>query len=256
MSSMRRRAAETATPGFTIIELMVSILVISILVGITIPVLSSSRRTMLRAGCVSNCGQLAVFLQSYATDYRDSFPSWFPEPTTPGLSVPFSYQSFYLMAYRKWSDYTGIPFRDGIMHCPGNPHGKWTGGIESGIIEYTFSSCLWLTPAYLNPELPPSVWSTMISGRVQRLSSVQFPSSKVGVFEFYVMHGKVADLTLKHADFGPFIFATSAEHGSAAFLDGHALLPDPNDALPDVRGRPPKGQLYNVTEWGIYGRDF
>lgn len=243
--------------AFTLIEILVVIAVIALLIGITVPVVSNSRKAARRALCLSHCAQLLSLLHSYTTDHRELFPSWYPEPASPGSVGPYQTQNVYLMSDRKWSDYCGIPYRDGILHCPGNPHGRWSGGVDSSFIEYFLPSCLWIVPGDLNPSLPPSVWRKMTSGRVQQLSSVYFPSAKVGVFERYVMHGEVVDLTRPGVDVGPITYTASAERGSVALLDGHAFFPQIMPPDPQIERRPIWfGAVYETPAWGIQGRDF
>jgi prepilin-type N-terminal cleavage/methylation domain-containing protein/prepilin-type processing-associated H-X9-DG protein len=60
--------------GFTLIEIMVSILIIAILSAIIFSALSSSRRKGQITVCVSNMHQLNQSLQMYISDYDDTYP--------------------------------------------------------------------------------------------------------------------------------------------------------------------------------------
>ncbi|MCE9592154.1 MAG: prepilin-type N-terminal cleavage/methylation domain-containing protein [Planctomycetes bacterium] len=56
--------------GFTLIELLVSISIIAILVGITLPVLSASRRRARTIQCGQQLSQMHIALRAYLADYN------------------------------------------------------------------------------------------------------------------------------------------------------------------------------------------
>lgn len=72
-----------ARPGFTIIELLVAMLIISLLIAIAFPVLGTARRSARSAECLVNVNQIAVATHSYSTDgdeyfinYRSPMEEW------------------------------------------------------------------------------------------------------------------------------------------------------------------------------------
>jgi prepilin-type N-terminal cleavage/methylation domain-containing protein/prepilin-type processing-associated H-X9-DG protein len=67
---------KSAPHGFTLIELMVTVSIIAILVGLLVPAVQSAREAARRAQCVSNLKQIGLALQSY-----ESVNGMFP----PGL---------------------------------------------------------------------------------------------------------------------------------------------------------------------------
>lgn len=60
--------------GFTIIELLVVIAVISLLMGILVPVLSQVRQQAHRAACKANLRQVGVAIHLYADAFDDTIP--------------------------------------------------------------------------------------------------------------------------------------------------------------------------------------
>ena len=66
--------------GFTLVELLVTIAVISTLIGILLPALGSARERARLLSCGSNQRQLLIGISTYAADYDFNLPHG---PTTP-----------------------------------------------------------------------------------------------------------------------------------------------------------------------------
>ncbi|MDY6913783.1 MAG: type II secretion system protein [Planctomycetota bacterium] len=103
--------------GFTLVELLVVITIISLLVSVLMPSLSAAKEQAYRAVCASNLKQLGLALQMYAYDQDGYLPS--PDAHILGLghhwAYPFeSYYWGYLTAF--YPDY--IPLK--ILYCPSN----------------------------------------------------------------------------------------------------------------------------------------
>ncbi len=64
-----------ANRGFSLIDLMVSLAVITTLLLILLPSLSKAQEAARRVGCASNMRQIGMALQMYAYDYGDRLPT-------------------------------------------------------------------------------------------------------------------------------------------------------------------------------------
>src|SRR5262245_14616202 len=70
-STMRHRAASS---GFTIVELLVVLGIISVLVAILMPALIKARESARRVQCASNMRQMGVIFQMYDNDNKELPP--------------------------------------------------------------------------------------------------------------------------------------------------------------------------------------
>jgi prepilin-type N-terminal cleavage/methylation domain-containing protein/prepilin-type processing-associated H-X9-DG protein len=87
---------EMQNDGFTLVELLVVISIISLLMGILLPAIGKARGAANRTYCLSNLRQIGVALRSYLDDNRDIFPLCCAEPwvntnpSSPGYAQPIT----------------------------------------------------------------------------------------------------------------------------------------------------------------------
>ncbi len=92
----------------TLIELIIVILIISILVGMMLPVFSNVRRRAAKVYCDSQIGQIAAAVGMYARDYHRPPPrSWLPSVDRNSVFLP-----------DVLSRYLGG--QDKVFRCPGD----------------------------------------------------------------------------------------------------------------------------------------
>lgn len=77
-------AASRQSRGFTLIDVLISLTVVAVLIGLLLPGLSRANETARRVACGSNVRQLGVALVTYAEDFRSFLPPSTYLPTAWG----------------------------------------------------------------------------------------------------------------------------------------------------------------------------
>lgn len=150
--------AGAAHRGFTLVDLLVSLTVIAVLIGLLLPSLSLVRETTRRVICSSNLRQSGLGLAMYADDYRGSLPlsKFLPQDSsTAAMSTPAQAQNV-MLARLESPDYSwdglgylfALDYLDqyGVFYCPShhgdNPVGKfaplWSSGARELVINYHY----------------------------------------------------------------------------------------------------------------------
>jgi prepilin-type N-terminal cleavage/methylation domain-containing protein/prepilin-type processing-associated H-X9-DG protein len=117
--------------GFTLVELLVVIAVLTMLAGILFPVLAQVRERARQTTCLSNLRQIGQAQLLYMQDYEDQFPSWFV--AGPSRPQPFGRFAF-------WPEYFQPYLRSqAVLHDP-CARWPWPLSAEEKLSEYALGT--------------------------------------------------------------------------------------------------------------------
>lgn len=110
------QTSRASRPAFSLIELLVSISVIAVLIGLLLPALGAARRAALSTGCLSNLRQIGISLEIYMEGNQLRFPaaSFMPEPWLTGPPDSARLDSFPEVLKNE------LDPDSGVYECPGD----------------------------------------------------------------------------------------------------------------------------------------
>jgi prepilin-type N-terminal cleavage/methylation domain-containing protein/prepilin-type processing-associated H-X9-DG protein len=216
-----KAAPKMSQPGFSLVELLIVIAIISLLLSILMPALGKARSAAMRIKCTNNLKQINLAMLLYLEANRQTYPC--AEDPFPG--------NFWLWM-GIWSSFVN-PYvggqitadRPSIMACPENTTGY--------SFSYAYSMSFYHSPEQI--ETMSSHEDTFDPNRVQpsipqRSLNVAKPAHKILVGEWYSNHFPVDD------DAGWWCWQGRRNYlfadGSVTFLEAQQINPA-RDRLPD-----------------------
>ena len=105
--------------GFSLIELLVVVSIVTLLVGLALPALSHARAAAHRSRCLSNLRQLGVALEAYRHDHDDMVPEALTLPVDPFSPSIVEIMDPYLSSPQAWrcpADRDGVHAAYGVSY--------------------------------------------------------------------------------------------------------------------------------------------
>jgi prepilin-type N-terminal cleavage/methylation domain-containing protein/prepilin-type processing-associated H-X9-DG protein len=137
--------------GFTLIEVLIAIIVISILFAIMLSVQSNVRMVAQRSQCASNLRQIGIGLKLYANEHAGAFPQ-----STHSLST-FRKDEGWIF---QLEDYIGDI--DEVRICPAESEERQESIRKSGATSYTVNDLVMDSPTYNNQFRIPQPSQTLL----------------------------------------------------------------------------------------------
>ncbi len=227
--------------GFTLVELMVVIAIVSVLVAITLPVGVRARELSRRATCASNLRQIGIAFSMYLADWDGAFPNTGDPYLWMGRRWRWTIEPYLGSALRRDPTDAENPMRSArtpsFLLCPSDPQApeKWDA------TSYGYSAAFYHSPGQIAAMTTEDLWQyDRFPCITQRESSVRYPSQKVLVTEWLTNHETVS-------------VAWWGWQGARnyLFVDGHVRYLPASRINPAGNGFPDP----NLTLGGITGKD-
>jgi prepilin-type N-terminal cleavage/methylation domain-containing protein len=184
--SARQAGRIHRSAGFTLIEILVAIAVISVLMAIAIPTLMGARRSAVILVSLANQQQADRVLRLYLQDYDELYPNW-GEPGTFAAELTWKEQDHFvtdrwwdqpvfwgiylqILGYEGWAslgpEATGVSYEMAIAEadCVGCDTMSW----------HVISNTAYANPAFWNA----SIASNKLEHQSQRSTTMAHPSKK------------------------------------------------------------------------------
>jgi prepilin-type N-terminal cleavage/methylation domain-containing protein len=191
-----RRPGRGRPLGFTLLELLVVLAVITLLAALLFPTLAAARQRAHQATCLSNLRQIARAQLLYMDDWDERFPRWyFPAPPRPEPYGNYVYWTEYFQPYLRGA---------GVLR---DPEARWIWDLPEAekLGEYTL--CTWGRGGRGTMAAPYWNWP----GPSQTLTEVLRPAETITLMCGVTTGGWTsADLTRHRRGM------------NAAFVEGHA----------------------------------
>lgn len=159
-SQRRVRAGHPASPGFTLIETLLAVLIIALLLALLVPSMGSFRETARGAKSLANLRSHVAVFAHYTSDWRDAYPYFtYPQATRTVLRAEqagVTVEVPYFWAFQYWNValadryYDGQPFHDSF-YPPAYPDGTGTRELRFGPTPYHYACTFLARPEFWNP---------------------------------------------------------------------------------------------------------
>jgi prepilin-type N-terminal cleavage/methylation domain-containing protein/prepilin-type processing-associated H-X9-DG protein len=191
--------------GFTLVELLVVIAVLTILAGLLLPVLAHVREQARQSTCLSNLRQIGHAHLLYLQDWDEQFSYWYlPGPPRPQPFGPHIYWTEFLQPYL----HSKAVFRD--------PSARWNGPEAVRLADYVLVT--WGPGGFGTPDAPYYQWP----GPPLSLAQVARPAETFSLLDGWSSTGGA---TVDSWDSTGWTVDRPLRHGcgtNVSFVDGHA----------------------------------
>lgn len=158
VATIRCRAAAGRGQGFTLVELLVTVGIVALLVGLLVPAVGSLRRASLETRCRSNLRQMAIALGSYLNTNDEHYP--ISSHTTGSVADPAAWMQ----------SLESHGFRGDVRRCPADPF-----ALDRPT---SYATNTYFEPLVAGIDLDPFTGEPLPGGRtsaVSRLAQVPHP---------------------------------------------------------------------------------
>ena len=227
--------------GFTLVETLTAIAIISVLAAVTLPVGLRAREMSRRATCTSNLRQIGMAFSMYLSDWDGAFPNTDNPYLWMGRHWRWCIGPYLGETLRRDDDAPEDPLHSSrtpsFLLCPSDTLAPEQWDATS----YGYSAAFYHTPGQIAAMTTEDLWKfNRFQCVTQRASYVSYPSKKVLAAEWLTNHESVK--------VGWWDWRGSRNY---LFVDGHGRHLPASRISPAVNGLPDP----NLTIGGIQGKD-
>jgi len=193
MSTQRRD--RSARRGFTLVELLVVLAIITMLAALLFPVLAQAREQARRTTCLSQMRQIGQAHLLYVQDWDECFPNWME--AGPPRRGPFGARCY-------WTEFLQPYLRS--QRVLSDPGVQWSGTPEDGVRLADYALLTWGPGGEGTPDNPYFRWA----GPPLTLATVTWPTDTISLADGFTTTEITWGLVTRHRG-----------GLSAGFLDGH-----------------------------------
>jgi len=231
-----------AAYGFTLVETMTVVAVLSVLAAITLPVFLSAREVGRRAVCIANLHQISIAFAMYVDDWDGAFPNTGDPYLWMGRRWRWPLEPYLGERLQRNADHLEDPLHSkrtpSFLLCPSDPYAREQWDATS----YGYSAAFYHTPAQIAQMTTEDLWKwDRFACKTQREACVLHPDKKVMIAEWLTNHEVDKRSWWEWGGARSYLFAD----GHAAHIDTDLMHPAGNH-LPDP----------NLTIGGLTGKDF
>lgn len=274
--------------AFSLVEVLIVLGMITVLIGMTLPMLGEARRASQRVQCASRLRQHAIAIADYARDFNDMAPYVFAADRGRDWSICLgtdpcvAFPSKVIEEYPPWwmqnaaMTLWDLPLVDLVyggttlnssLNCPADVENisnrdrrrreGLTRSIQTWTRSYQMSGAFVWEPTALDPD-HPELLLDMNAMRGQTLGSVVFPSSKILVSEQAPYHDP-RFFSRGAVPPHPHLLQFAHLDGSVVMMPSDKLtpgvVPDPTGLMvPDLSTNPLDFTI-SYPSWGVRGID-
>lgn len=226
--------------GFTLVEILITIAIVSVLTAITLPVFSKGREAGRRATCLSNLHQIGLAFAMYMADSAGAFPNNGDPYLWMGRRWRWPLKPYLGERVERDPEHPEDPLLSRrtprYLLCPSDPYaeGKWDA------TSYGYSAAFYHTPAQIAAMTSEDLWQyDRFPCVTQYESAVAYPSQKVLVAEWLTNHDAVKATWWEWRGSRNYLFVDGhAAHLSASRIKAAGNgYPDPNLTIGGITGR-------------------
>ncbi len=276
--------SHSVRPGFSLIELLLTIGIISILIGLSLPSLRQAREKADVVACMVEMRQLSIMITQYAIDSKDYVPFVYTrDPSTGSWLAPTGRElpgpAYYATAADYWplpmiDDFGGLFLNDALL-CPNDVvteqlAEKLAAMFQQPLelvfppMERSISRAFYFAPQSLRADLNII---TERDNRVAQLHEVKYPSRKALLVENTPFHEDSYYPATPSPVPLPYRLMVAATDGSTMLrpiVDANpSVLVDPDTHpypnyidIDEILRRQRIAGNFHHTRDGVYGRDW